>query len=175
MNQMRKGLLLQDLKFGIIIPFVIASVFWNSGVSYCLAGQQALGELKLEGKHIERLVLRRKDGQTEQFNEPAGIIKLAVGEYRLQDVRLKGGFTSSSRNTSTYKWVTVTEGEQAILKVGAPLKQTVKIERQGPILQLNYNLTGVGGETYAVTRNKQPVFTVFKGEKKVATGEFEFG
>lgn len=172
---MRKGLLLRDLKFGLIIPFVIALIFWNSEVSCCLAEEPAKGELRLEGKHIERLVLRRKDGQTEEFDELDETIKIAVGEYRLQDVRLKGGFTYSSRSTSKYNWVTVTEDEQAILKVGAPLKQTVKIERQGPILALNYNLAGVGGEIYAVTPSKQPMFTVFKGEKKVATDEFEFG
>ena len=154
---------------------MIVSIFWNSGASYCLAGQEALGELRVDGQYIKQLVLRRKDGQTEQFNEPAGTIKLAVGEYRIQDVRLKGGFNYSSQNTSKYNWVAVTEKETAILKVGAPLKQKITIERQGPILQLNYKLTGMGGETYAVTRSKQPSFTVFKGEKKVATNKFEFG
>jgi len=146
------------------------------GTCLCKAQDQksVLGELRLEGQHVERLTLRRKDDQTEQFNEPAGIIKLAIGEYRLQDVRLNGGFTYSS-SASTYNWVAVTEGETAILKVGAPLKQTVKIERQGPILSLDYSLTGVGGETYGSTRSKQPMFTVFKGEKKVAADEFEFG
>jgi hypothetical protein len=163
------------MKTGLIIPFMIASFFWNSGASCCLAGQQVMGELKLEGQHVERLTLRRKDGQTEQFNEPAGTIKLAVGEYRLQDVRLKGGFTYNIHSASTYNWVTVTEGKPAILKVGAPLKQTVKIERQGPILSLDYYLTGVGGETYGSMRSKRPVFTVFKGDKEVTTGEFEFG
>ena len=172
---MRNGLLVQDLKFGFIIPFVIASVFWNFGVSCCLAREQALGKLKIEGKHIEKLVLHRRDGHTKQFNEPAETIKLAVGEYRLQEVRLKGGFTCNSLRTSTYNWVTVTENEPAILKVGAPLKQTVKIERQGLILVLNYDLTGVGGESYAVARSKRPMFTVFKGEKEVTTSEFEFG
>jgi hypothetical protein len=153
---------------------MIASVFWNSGASCCLAEESAKGELKLEGRHVERLILLRRDGHTEQFNEPDETIKIAVGEYRLQDVRLKGGFTYSS-STSTYNWVAVTEGKPAILKVGAPLKQTVKIERQGPILSLDYNLTGVGGETYGSMHSKQPMFTVFKGEKKVAADEFEFG
>jgi len=83
MNQTHKGLHVQDLKFGLIIPFVIASVFYNSGVSCCLAGQQVSGELKLEGNYIEMLVLLRRDGQTEQFNEPGETIKLDVGEYRL--------------------------------------------------------------------------------------------
>ena len=133
-----------------------------------------MGEVRLEGQHIERLVLCRKDGDTEQFSRPDEIIKLPVGEYRLQDVRLKDGFIYRSNN-SKYNWVTVSRDEPAILKVGAPLKQTLKIERRGPILTLNYELAGVGGETYAVTRSNHPQFTVFKGEKKVTSCEFEFG
>jgi len=168
---------MHDLKFSMIILLVSISFFQSQEASQCLAQEQkkALGELKIEGMHIERLVLCRKDGRTEQFDKPQEIIKLAVGEYRLQDVRLKDGYTSNNLRTSTHNWVVVTDREPAALKVGAPLKQAVKIERRGSILELNYNLTGVGGETYASTRNKRPAFTVFKGEKKVATGEFEFG
>lgn len=177
MNLMCKRFFMHDLKFSVIILFVLISVFWSKEASCCFAQEQkiTLGEFKIEGEHIEMLALLRRDGHTEQFNEPYETIKLAVGEYRLQDVRLKGGFTSNSLRTSTYHWVTVTENEPAVLKVGAPLKQTVKIEWQGPILQLNYNLTGVGGETYACTRSMRPMFTVFKGEKEVTTSEFEFG
>ena len=71
--------------------------------------------------------------------------------------------------------MTVAGDEPAVFKVGAPLKQTVKIERAGPILELNYELTGVGGESYAITRGKRPRFTVFTSEKEVASGQFEFG
>lgn len=150
---------------------MVALVFWDGNSCF----SQTRGELRLEGKYIERLVLRRKDGHTEQISRPDETIRLPVGEYRLQDVRLKDGFNYSPRGTSTYDWVTVTENEPAMFKVGAPLKQTVTIERRGPLLVLNYKLTGVGGETYAGTRSKQPTFTVFKGDKEVAGGRFEFG
>ena len=144
-------------------------------VSVCFSRE--LGELHLEGEYVERLVLRRKDGPTQSFDHPGETVRLPAGEYRLQDVRLKGGYTYRSLGTSTYKWVTVDEDKPAAFKVGAPLKQTVKMQRQGPLLVINYELTGAGGETYnsVINNSKRPMFTVFKGDKEVATGEFEFG
>jgi hypothetical protein len=63
-----------------------------------------------------------------------------------------------------------------MLKVGAPLKQTVRVQRQGGILVLNYELLGVGGEKYTgPDRSKPPTFTVYKGDKEIASDKFEFG
>jgi len=161
---------IQNLKREFFI--VVSLAFWTVNVGL----SQEFGKLRLEGKHIERLVLRRKDGSTQKLNQPCETIKLPIGEYRLQDVRLKGGY-NWSRSTSTHDWVAVTKDKPATLKVGAPLKQTVKIERQGPILVIHYELTGVGGKTYTgvSNRSKRPFFTAFKGSKEVATGQFEFG
>lgn len=162
---------MQKLEHKLFTLFVIALVCLTAGISFGLES----GELRLEGKHIECLVLRRKDGPTQRFDNPGETVRLPIGEYRIQDIRLKGGYNYSHIRTSTYNWVTVTKDKQAALKVGAPLKQTVKIERQGPVLVLDYELIGVGGETYAGMRNIRPMFTIFKGEKKVGGGQFEFG
>jgi hypothetical protein len=59
--------------------------------------------------------------------------------------------------------------------VGAPLKQVVKIGRQGPLLQISYKLVGVGGEPYASPRSIHPRFIVLKDTIKVGGDEFEFG
>ena len=150
------------------------------GTGICLCDAQeadrqgsALGELKLQGKYIERLVLRRRDGRTERLDQPAETIKLQVGEYRLLEAHLKGGYTFRSLSRD---WVTVAEDKPAVLKVGAPLKQTVKAQRQGRILALNYQLLGVGGKMYtSANRNKPPTFTVYKGDKEIASDKFEFG
>lgn len=164
---------MQNLKHKLFALFEIALVCFTAGISY----SEESGELRLEGTQIELLVLQGKDGPIQRYDHPRETIRLPVGEYRLQDVRLKGGYNYSSRGTSTYNWVTVTEDKPTAFKVGAPLKQTVKIERQGPILVLNYELTGTGGETYtsASNRSKRPTFTVLKGDKEVGAGEFEFG
>lgn len=153
------------------------------GIGICLCQAQeadkqdsTLGELKLQGKCIERLVLRHKNGRTETFNWLEETIKLPVGEYRLQEVRLKGGYTCRPLSVSTRDWITIAEDKPALLRVGAPLKQTVKAQRQGRILVLNYELRCLGGEIYTSSdRNKPPAFTVYKGEKEIASDKFEFG
>ncbi len=42
-------------------------------------------------------------------------------------------------------------------------------------MSFNYELTGVGNETYASTKGKQPILTVIKGEKEIASGQFKYG
>jgi hypothetical protein len=52
----------------------------------------------------------------------------------------------------------------------------VKAKRQGGILVLNYELLGVGGEKYTgPDMSKPPTFTVYKGDKEIASDKFEFG
>ena len=161
----------------LAITFTTA-FFLGTGICPCDAQEadkqgSALSELKLQGKYIDHLVLRRKDGRTERFDQPSEIIKLPAGEYRLLEAHLKGGYTFRSLSRD---WVTVAEDKPAVLKVGAPLKQTVKGQRRGRILALNYQLLGVGGEMYTSTnRNKPPTFTVYKGDKEIASDKFEFG
>lgn len=170
----------QTTKFRFVSLFTTTLFFLEIGICFCQAQEankqnSAVGELKLEGKYIERLVLRRKNGRTERFDQPSEIIKLPVGEYRLLESHLKGGYKCRSSRTP-YNWITAAEDKPAVFKVGAPLKQTVKTQRQGRILVLNYELRGLGGEIYTSSdRSKPPTFTVYKGDKEIASDKFEFG
>ena len=38
-----------------------------------------VGELKVQGKYIERLVLRQKSGGTKKFDKPGETIRLPIG------------------------------------------------------------------------------------------------
>jgi len=171
----------QTTKFRFVSLFITTLFFLEIGICFCEAQEtdsqdSALCELKLQGKYIERLVLQRKDGRTERFDQPAETIKLQVGEYRLLETHLKGGYICRSSRTPTGDWVTIAEDKSAVLKFGAPLKQTVKAQRQGSVLVLNYELIGIGGEIYTDSnRNKPPTFTVYKGDKEIASDKFEFG
>jgi len=139
------------------------------------AKKPAQGELKLEGKYIKQLTLeRREDRNRVDFDQPGEIIKIAVGKYLLREVQLEGGY--ACRIWSDANWVEVGEDKPAVLNAGAPLKQIVKAARQGRVLALNYELSGIGGETYARDdRSNPPTFTVYKGGKKIASGTFEYG
>lgn len=173
---------MQITKFRFIGLFIITILlFLGTGICLCEAQEtnkqgSASGELKLEGKYIERLVLQRKNGRTERFDQPAETIKLPAGQYRLLEAYLESGYSCRSSSTPTVDWITIAEDKPAVLKVGAPLKQTVKAQRQGRTLVLDYELRGVGDEIYTSSnRNKPPAFTVYKGDKEIASGEFEFG
>ncbi len=158
-------------------------------VGLCLCGTQrvpgqepareqelAQGELKIEGKSIKQLVLESKDGERQRFDQPAESIKLAVGQYRVREVHLEGGYDCHIWETSDKDWITVDANKPATLKVGAPLKQVIKAQRQGRLLTLDYELVGIGGENYRVAdRSKPPTFNVYKGDQKIASGTFEYG
>ena len=170
--------LAQTFKSGLFCLLGSIVVLSGAGISFSQPQEQepVLGELKLQGKYIERLVLDRKDGRTEQLNRPEETIKLTEGEYRLNEVRLKGGYVCTYSRFAARDWVTVAPDKTAVLKVGAPLKQTIKVRRKGKILVMSYELLGVGGEHYASrNRTKPPIFAVYKGDKKIHSGKFEFG
>ena len=136
----------------------------------------AQGELKLEGRYIKQLTLERRGGENVKFNQPAESIKVAAGNYRLWEIQLESGYACRRWMVPDQNWVEVGEDKPAVLKVGAPLKQIVKATRQGGVLSLGYELSGMGGETYVrEDRSNPPTFTVYKGDKKIASGTFEFG
>lgn len=137
----------------------------------------AVGELKLEGKHVERLVLSQKNGSRKKFDKPGETIQLPIGEYRLQEAHLQGGYSCGiMMPISDANWVTVAKDKPAVLKVGAPLRQIVKVERRGSVLQLSYELSGVGGEKYTSDRRGEPPrFTVYKAGKEIVSGKFQYG
>lgn len=133
----------------------------------------AVGELKLEGQGIEKLVLWSGGGSRKEFNRPGESLTLPVGTYTLREVRLEGGYVSDVRQPFT---VTVTTDKPAVLTVGAPLSQTVRVDRRGSILVFNYELVGAGGEKYrGGNRGEPPRFAVYKGDEEIASGRFEYG
>lgn len=168
----------QTKKAKFIGSFNAILLFLATGTCLCMAQDQrsVLGELKLEGKHVERLILQRKDGHTERFDRPGEVIELPVGQYRLLESRLDGGYVCLYRAGSQNKWITIAENKPAVLKVGTPLKQTPQVKRRGKALVLDYKLIGIGGETYTnEDRNKPPSLIVYKGDEELTSGRFEYG
>ncbi len=137
--------------------------------------EPATGELKLEGKHIQQIVFIDKERKREKFDDPGESIKLPVGEYQLREVHLEGGYVSPFITVSG-RWTTVDKDKQNVLKVGAPLKQSVRVHRRANLLVLNYELLGVGGHKYVqARRGTPPQFAIYRGDEQIASGKFEFG
>jgi len=140
-----------------------------------------LGELKLAGKFIKRLVLAGTKFAAV-LDQPAAVVKVPVGTYGPCQVQLAQGgaeaFRGSSRSGASQedKGTTVTATKPAVLTVGGPLTNSVTVSRSGRSLNLGYELLGAGGETYQLLgARRQPEFAAYRAGKQVASGKFEFG
>lgn len=140
----------------------------------------ALGELKITGKFIQRLVL---GGGTYLvlLDQPSGVVKIPTGGYNQPIVHLEQNgaeaFCNSAQSPAGRR-ISVDDKTPAVLNAGGPLTNSVIASRHGEDLRLDYRLVGVGGETYQLAnqnRSQPPEFAIFKGDKKIASGTFEFG
>jgi hypothetical protein len=169
---------LMDNKIDSFVLVISIAIILSTGVTTCPAQQQdsIQGELKLEGSHIEQIILRRRDGQTEKLKEPGETINLPLGEYRLQQVNLVGGYASWVLKLSEHNWFKVSKDKPVVLKVGAPLKNVIGVKRRGRVLVLDYKLLGIGGESYTGgDRRKPPSFTVYKNDQIIDSDKFQYG
>lgn len=139
-----------------------------------------LGDLKITGQYIKRLVLASETYQVV-LDHPAATVKVPTGSYNQPNVRLEQGGTESFLNPSQPPFgnrISVDDKKPAILIAGGPLTNSVIVSRHGQDLRLDYRLIGAGGETYQPVnqnRSQPPEFAVFKGDKQIASGKFEFG
>jgi len=134
------------------------------------------GELRIEGQSIKQLILEDRAGQHREFNQPGPAVTLPAGEHRLYELTLENGLRASPRPARAEDWIGVGEDRPATLKVGPPLRQIIRIQRQGRCMTLQYELVGQGGESYAVPRSSPPpAFVVYKGQRRVISGSFKPG
>ena len=172
--------MLRNMRYNALGWVVSGMVFLHATQACLCAGQTPrVGTLHIEGQGIDRLVLQDDTGRRNVFYYREPNLILAEGTYRLDEVVLQGGYSSlRSQIAVEAPVVKIAPGGFATLKVGAPLRQTVRIERWGASLVLNYQVLGQAGESYAVTRlqaAKPPAFVIYQGENQVASGDFQPG
>ncbi|MGA9453060.1 MAG: hypothetical protein WBW41_17155 [Verrucomicrobiia bacterium] len=140
----------------------------------------ALGELKITGKFIQRLVLPGGP-YLVVLDQPAASVRVPTGSYNQPDLRLEQNGAEAFCNSGqshTGRRVSVDDKTPAVLDVGGPLTNSVTASRHGQNLRLDYRLVGAGGEIYQLAnqdRSQPPEFAIYKGDKKVASGKFQFG
>ena len=168
------------------------------------AQQPALGELRITGRFVERVVLTGGP-YAIVLVRPAGSVQVPVGRYDQPSVWVKQGreeayFNSlpkSGRPTVSDEktgwigpaWgvaeagrvVVVDEHWPAVLAVGGPLTNSIAVNRHGRDLKLTYHLVGAGGGEYKLweywrtKRDEPPRFVIYRGDKKLASDKFKFG
>ena len=69
------------------------------------------------------------------------------------------------------------QGGPLVLQSGGAPLPTVTVERHGRLLVLTYGTTSAGGGLLADAgpRGEPPRFAVYKGQRKIASGQFEYG
>lgn len=145
-----------------------------------------LGEVKLTGKSLQRLVLY--GGETSSpwavvLDTPPSTVKIPVGAYHSYNVFLKEGQTEAFRQMagvapSERSWLTVSASNAVPFVAGGPLTNTVTVKRQGRFLSLSYSVQGADGEPYQIrpeNRSQPPLYAIYKGGKQVASGNFAYG
>lgn len=153
----------------------------SSKLKLQFTGQQPLlGELKINGHFIERAILQGGP-YLVVLDQPETVVKVPVGKYNRPEVWLKQGDTVAYYSTYSVRpdqGITIDGNKPGVLAAGGPLTNSVSLSRHGKSLRFNYQLLGAGGEVYQlarVDRSQPPEFAVYKGDRKIASGKFEFG
>jgi hypothetical protein len=157
------------------------------GVAVLLAAQGGfgaeqttqVGTLHIEGEGIVRLVLQGSTGPRLFFYSREPNLVLPADTYRLEEIVLQGSYSSSGLQIpSPARVLKIEPGGFVTVKLGPPLRQTIKIERWGRSLVLNYQLLGCSGESYTVTRRQgknPPTFVIDQGGNNIASDNFAAG
>jgi hypothetical protein len=164
--------------------------------------QTALGELRITGSFIQRLVLTGGPYMVV-LNQPAASVRLPPGRYHPYRVWLQQGKAEAYFNYGIPQYgkanvveeitgsqmpvlgppppdqaVVVDAERTAVLAVGGPLTNSVSAAHRGRNLLLSYRLIGAGGGEYwleAGRDGKPPQVTIRRSGRKIGSGQFEFG
>lgn len=165
-------------RHGAIVLIVSALPLVHGSAVATHGGQEEVGELRIEGEGLKEVILKDEAGRRKTIDQFDSPVTLSEGEYSIQSITLQGDHSSSYSQIPGGLRVVADANAVATLRIGAPLRQVVKVERQGPVIVLNYELIGRGGEQYRVNRTQDcpgPSFTAYRGEREVGSGKFEFG
>jgi hypothetical protein len=137
-----------------------------------------LGELRIEGEWISRLIL--SGDATVVLDSPGAVVQVPVGRYRSQRIFVDDADGYGLCKADRYGEVAVTEGGATALKVGGPLGPGVTVTRRGSQLELGTHLMGIGGVPYTALGEGDlgrpaPRFVVYSGAKAIASGAFRYG
>ncbi len=150
--------------------------------------------LILECNHIEKLVLRDKQGRITELVHPAARVTLPAGEYQIEAIEVEGGYHVSwslppySSAPPTFwppprnRLLVLTPDKPCNPKIGAPLKPEITAKRVGRLISVNYIPWLRDGDARPyLTRQPSsapPTFAVYQGDRDITatgSGSLEFG
>lgn len=134
---------------------------------------EALMEINFEGQFVSRVVLVDNNARIHGLLDwPQPVMRIPQGTYFTGEVCLWERFSGYPRRDSLLE-----AGGNTSLKVGGPVRQEVSVARTGRYLRLDYALLGVNDTKFTAIDyfGNRPEFVVYRGDAKVAAGNFEYG
>jgi hypothetical protein len=135
-----------------------------------------LGEVRITGEHLFRLMLEQRDGYLAVLDGPGPVEKIPVGAYSSGKTWLRRdeaeAFEAGDRK------LVVSENTPASYVTGGPLTNTVRLHaRGGQYLVMVRQIAGSDGKDYKFTRPDlaAPDWKAFREGKEVGSGKFKFG
>ena len=140
--------------------------------------QPQLGELRLNGQNLYRLILQQPGGYTAILDSPGLTEKIPAGTYQTGEVWLRRGAAEAFYDGPLP--LNVATDASIELPVGGPLTNVVTVERNGGDLVLRYQLLGGGRRalTYRMStedRTNPPGWIILSEGKQTASGKFAYG
>jgi len=106
-----------------------------------------------------------------RLEDPGAREQVPVGTYTRLETVLEQGI-----NGALDLNLRVTSDVSSTLRLGRPVKPRVDMYIDGPFLTLSFAMEGVGGEKYeSPDRWRWPQFRIYKGNKPIVSGDFEYG
>lgn len=163
--------------------WLVLLVGMGLGIPGVRADDEAKGELRIEGKFINKLVLSKIEGDGPPeivLDSPGASVSLSEGKYYWKEIALDGGesvglFSSNNWFPEPGARISISRDKPATLKVGGPLKSVITAQRSGNVLRLSYQLLGAGGEEYIADNRARPTYAVYRKGEQIASGSFEYG
>jgi len=139
-------------------------------------GGAAACRLDIEGRFVEKLALMSEQSGMRTITKPGSSVMLPAGRYCLLEAELKGGYHCFDFRSMEQGWFTLVPGQPHRLRVGAPLRPSVTASGGGMYLTLTYKLVDAEGRQYSSPRDAEPAgFKVYKDDREIGSGRFEYG
>jgi len=137
-----------------------------------------LVECEVTGRCIARLFFKRYDGTPVILDQPDRRVAIPVGRYFIQDVYVDGGPSVGVVSGGHRNGFEVSTTTPTVIRMGAPLRNTVQVLYQGwdNALGLYYDLQGADGEYYAPPNpdgKQTPRFAVYWKGIRIGSGSFQ--
>jgi hypothetical protein len=137
-------------------------------------------ELKIEGKHVEKLTLADEQGKLIEIYQPAPSVFLPPGRFQIKEMQVQWADDGLVYTDTDVNNLTLNPSGVCKLIVGTPQTPKLTLTRRGSVLTFDYNLRAanpiyLNATNYAPGISPPQIAIYNKGGQKIASGAFGYG